>query len=168
MDTSIVADLIRSVPLSSWIALSALVISIISLFISIRKLKYERKLEAARKRTELMNRLSDSKRNLENSLSYCKLSRPISKECKDRWQAHLPKIERNIKKIDEAYHRMEQYEYNNIDPLKLEIITPEVYDILRDTESQRYEFKELLEMCLSCPLNKQESCNDPNSKKHEK
>ena len=96
MGISIVTELIKDVPLSSWIALSALVISLISLYISIRKLNYERKLESARKRTELMNRLSDSKENLENSLNYCKLARPFSRECKDRWQAHLPKIERNM------------------------------------------------------------------------
>jgi hypothetical protein len=164
MDISIVADLIRKVPQSSWIALSALVISIIGVFISIRKLNYERKLESARKRTELMNRLSDVKRNLKDSLKYCKLSRPISKECKDRWQAHLPNIERDINNIDEAYHELEKLGHN-IDPLQFERITPKIYSLLISTKSDEDTIKELLEMCLSCPANKPESYNDTNSNK---
>ena len=156
MGISIVTELIKDVPLSSWIALSALVISLISLYISIRKLNYERKLESARKRTELMNRLSDSKKNLENSLNYCKLARPFSRECKDRWQAHLPKIERNIKGINEAYSKLEKSGHD-VNPLKLENVTPEIYGLLKDSEFLQSELKELLEMCLLCPENRPES-----------
>jgi uncharacterized protein YeeX (DUF496 family) len=160
MDISTVADLIEKVPLSSWIASFALIISIISLYISIRKLNYERKLESARKRTELLNRLSDYKRNLINSLNCCKLARPVSRECKDRWQDHLPKIENEIKRINEIYYKLEKCGYN-IDPLKFENITPTIYGLLKDSEVLQSEFKDLREMCLLCPVNKPESCNDP-------
>jgi len=163
MDTSILTDFIKRATLPSWVSLCALVISAISLYVSLRKLRYERKLESAKKRTELMNRLSDAKRYLEDSLSYCKLSRPASQECKDRWQHHLPGIEKTIKKIDETYQRLGKYGHN-MDPLMLENITPEVHEVLRVSEISRSELKELMEMCLSCSSSKAESANEPNLK----
>jgi hypothetical protein len=150
MDITTITDQIKRVPISSCISLCALAISVISLYVSLRKLDRERKMDSAKKRTELMNRLSDAKRNLETSLSYCKLPRPASKECKDRWQAHLPGIESIIKKIGATYQKLDQYGHN-IDPLKLETMTPEIYEVLKVSEDSRSELKELLEMCLSCP-----------------
>ena len=143
-------EIVSLIPFSIWISLSALLIALLSLCVSIRKLKYERRLESAQKRTELMNNLLDSKRNLETSLKYCKFARPVRTACQDKWQRHIPGIEKVIEGIDKSYVDVQKIGYK-VDPLKLEVITPEIYELLQESESMQTEFKELLDMCASCP-----------------
>jgi len=167
MNMDMAAELFKMIPFTSWISLLALMISILSLYISIRKLNYERKIESARKRTELMNRLSDSKRSLETSLRYCNFARPVLKECQDKWQAHIPKIEGLIESIDKSYAVLEKCG-DDINPLRFESITPGIYKSLREFESLQIEFKELLDWCSSCPQNSITECHDPKAKNNAK
>jgi hypothetical protein len=152
MTTSGATEIVRAIPVSAWISLFALLIAILSLYVSMRKLRYEKRLESARKRTELMNSLLDSKRNLETSLKYCKYARPVRTACQDKWQGHIPGLERTIEGIDESYADLQGVGHK-VDPLKLEVLTPKIYKSLQNSESLQNGFKELLDSCASCPEN---------------
>lgn len=145
--------------LSSLVSVLALIVSLVSLYVSIRRFAYEKNLESAKTATDLMNMLSDNTINLRASLNHCQWARPARQECQERWQSHIPEIQSSLACLDDSYATLERHG-PAVDRLSLERIAPRIHRSLRESDNVQKQLKELLEMCSTCPLNSERSCNE--------
>jgi hypothetical protein len=140
--------------ISIWISLAALVVAMVSLYISVRKFARERKLESARKRTELMSRLYDAISSTKLSAELCKSSieRFSSKECRESWNKLIPQFKTSIDVL-ETQHAILKMNGGKIDSLLLENYTPDVVAQLKTSEHLQGLAKAAIEQCANCKKN---------------
>lgn len=140
--------------ISIWISLAALVVAIVSLYISVHKLRRERKLESARKRTELMSKIYDAIGPMKLAAELCKSSieQFPSKECQESWNELIPQIKVSIGGLEEQYALLES-RGGDIDSLLLEKVTPNIVAQLKTSEQLQGLAKAAIEQCATCRKN---------------
>jgi hypothetical protein len=153
----IIKNIIKDIS-AQHIALVALGVSIISLFLSISKFR----LSEAEKRTEIMMKLLDTKIRFERCLRIYqeRLHFLKDEDCLKKW--------RNIKEIDRLYKKIERMA-GFLGPVGLESLMPDVTGLFKKAEELESETHELEQMCLKCTDDSSnESDNAPDVKQNSK
>ena len=148
METTI--EQINKAPLSTWLDIVPIAISIVSIIIAASCAWFTIRMQAARKRTELILKLYDTQRVItlykEKTLEFEK----ISKDCKLKPDNELVKqAEKLEERIKKQYESLKNSKYN-LDPIKIEHLIPDIHILLSDMDDMSKRLASVINGCKSC------------------
>ena len=138
-----------TVPVSIWISLAALVVSLLGFRFSLKSRNADARLTTAVKRTELLTKIIDTHHGLERTAQNLKFMNPPATSCREKAHRIVSTIDTLIEKLDGMKNAIERVP-DKSPPEELERLNSLLYEILRGAESVMEDSQGLGSECREC------------------